>query len=850
MRRIPRWPIFTAIVLILVLASLGSIGVATARQSFPETSRRLMVPGLKGRVDVLRDSYGVPNIYADNPDDLFLAQGYVHAQDRFFEMDFRRHLAAGRLSELFGSSQVETDAYVRTLGWRRVAEQELGLLAPSTRRYLDAYATGVNAYIEGRPAADLSLEYSLLSLQGLRYTPEPWTAADSVAWLKVMAWNLGSNLTQEAQRAIITAKLGAGRAASLFPRYPLDDDFAPILRRGNVVGKSFDPDASRNSNRPLPSDLSSDQLRKAVGAFEGAAKINQAIPPVLGSGSLDAGTGSNSWAVAGSGTVSGKAILSNDPHLTTSIPSVFAQVGLHCRTLSVACRFDVSGFSMAAMPGVVIGKNTKIAWGLTTSYVDSQDLYLEDLRGDTVRERNSYVPLHVITEQIRVRGEDQPRTIRIRSSRHGPLLSDVDHLLQEVSASKSDPSKEPYGVALSWTALQPGRSMDALLRVDRAQNFNEFRDAAALLSAPSQNLIYADTSGNIGYQLAGAAPLRSEGNGTKPSPGWDQSYDWKGLIPFAKLPYIFNPPSGFIVAANQQVIGAQYPYPLGSTFSYGWRSQEIIDRLRDAPLLTMDSAEQVFYDDTIRFAADLVPILLKIKVPDPWVVEGQRTLVGWDYSASKDSAAAAYFNVVCHNIFKLTFRDELPEELWPEGGDRWYAVLTMLLKQPRNPWWDDVTTKDKIETRDDILLAAMINARKEITSLMARDTDQWQWGKLHKVVLRSQTMGTSGIKPIESLFNRGGYEVGGGPAVVDAMAFDDTGGYTVTSAPAMRMLIDLGDLDASRWVNQSGVSGHAFNRHYDDQTGLWVDNQLWPFVSTRAAVEARTATRQELLPGS
>ncbi len=190
----------------------------------------------------------------------------------------------------------------------------------------------------------------------------------------------------------------------------------------------------------FPADLSNDQLRKAVGAFESAAKINQAIPPVLGSGSLDAGTGSNSWAVAGSGTESGKAILSNDPHLATSIPSVFAQVGLHCRTLSVACPFDVSGFSMAAMPGVVIGKNTKIAWGLTTSYVDSQDLYLEDLRGDTVREGGSYVPLHVITEQIQVRGEDQPRTIRIRSSRHGPLLSDVDHLLQEVSASRSDPS--------------------------------------------------------------------------------------------------------------------------------------------------------------------------------------------------------------------------------------------------------------------------------------------------------------------------------------------------------------------------------------------------------------------------
>ena len=849
MRRISRWPIFTAVVLVLALGGLTSLAIATVRTSFPETSGRLMVSGLKGQVEVLRDSYGVPHIYADNPEDLFQAQGYVHAQDRFFEMDFRRHLAAGRLSELFGVSQLETDAYVRTLGWRRAAEQELTLLAPSTRRYLDAYAAGVNAYLAGRSAADISLEYSLLRLQGLRYTPSVWTAVDSIAWLKVMAWDLASNLTQEADRAIITSKLGAGRASDLFPSYPLEDDFAPIVRRGDVVGKTFDPTASRSSARPLPDGLSNDQLRNATSVLQSAAKINQVIPHVLGSGSVEAGTGSNSWAVAGSRTESGKAILSNDPHLATGIPSAFAQVGLHCRTVSEACPFEVSGFSMASMPGVVIGKNNKIAWGLTTSYADVQDLYLEDVRGDTVRQGDTYVPLRVITEEIQVRGEDQPRTVRIRSSLHGPLLSDVDQRLQQVSASRADLNATQYAVALSWTALQPGRSMDALLAIDQAQNFEEFRGAAALLSAPSQNLIYADTDGNIGYQLAGSVPQRRNGNGTKPSPGWDATYDWRGTIPFAKAPYVYNPPSGFLVAANQQVIGAQYPYPLGSGFSYGWRSQEIIDTLRDAPLLTLDSAEQIFYDDTIRFAADLVPILLKIKVPDPWVVEGQGTLVGWDYSSTKDSAAAAYFNVVCHNIFKLTFRDELPEEdLWPTGGDRWYAVLTILIGQVKNPWWDDVRTPDKIETRDDILLAALTNARKEITSLMARDTDQWQWGKIHTVRLQNPTLGKSGIEPIERLFNRGQYQVGGGPAVVNAMAFDDRKGYAVTAAPAMRMLIDLGDLDLSRWVNQSGVSGHAFHRHYDDQTELWANQRLWPFVSSRAAVEARSSSRQELLP--
>jgi penicillin G amidase len=845
-RHISRWPIFTAVVLVLALGGLTSVAIATVRKSFPEASGRLMVSGLNGPVEVLRDSYGVPHIYADNPEDLFAAQGYVHAQDRFFEMDFRRHLAAGRLSELFGSSQFETDTYIRTLGWRRVAQQELGLLAPSTRRYLDAYAAGVNAYLGGRTAADLSLEYSVLRLQGLRYTPAAWTAVDSVAWLKAMAWDLASNHAQEAEHAIITGKLGAGRAANLFPRYPLEDDFAPIVRRGDVVGKTFDPTASRSSARPLPGGVSDDQLRKASSALQSAAKISRAIPRTLGS--LEAETGSNSWAVAGSRTESGRAILSSDPHLATSIPSPLAQVGLHCRTLSEACTFDVAGFSMASLPGVVIGKNNKIAWGLTTSYVDVQDLYLEDVRGDTGRDGESYVPLQVITEEILVRGEDQPRIIRIRSSRHGPLLSDVDEQLQQVSASKS-PTTAQYGVALSWTGLQPGRSMDAVLAIDQAQNFAQFRGAAALLSAPSQNLIYADTDGNIGYQLSGAAPLRRKGNGMKPSPGWDPDYDWNGGIPFAKLPYVYNPPSGFLIAANQQVIGNQYPYPLGSTFSYGWRSQEIIDRLRAAPPLTLDGAEEIFYDDTIRFAADLVPILLKIKVPDPWVVEGQRTLVGWDYAATKDSAAAAYFNVICHNIFKLTFRDELPEEdLWPTGGDRWYAVLAILIKQAANPWWDDVRTPDKIETRDDILLAAMTNARKEITSLMARDTDQWQWGKLHKVRLQNPTLGKSGISPIENLFHRGQYQVGGGPAVVNAMAFDDRRGYAVTAAPAMRMLIDLGDLDASRWVNQSGISGHAFHRHYDDQTELWINQRLWPFVSSRGAVEARTTTRQELLP--
>jgi penicillin amidase len=846
-RRIPRWLIFTVVVVVLVLASISSLALGTARQSFPGTDGEVTLPGLGQSVDVLRDQYGVPQIYANNPEDLFEAEGFVHAQDRFYEMDIRRHITAGRLAELFGPSQLPTDAYIRTMGWRRVAEQELSLLSPSTRRYLDAYASGVNAYIHGKSARDLSLEYSLLAVQGLHYTPEDWTAVDSVAWIKAMAWDLGSNIHQEAEQALMSAKVGAARAASLFPEYPLDG-YDPIVTGGSVVNGVFDPHATRGRARTAPAGVTQGQLRGAADVLAAAAKVSSAIPTLIGPSSIGAETGSNSWAVSGQRTASGKAMLSNDPHLATSIPSIFAPVGLHCRTVSQSCPFDVSGFSFSGMPGIIIGHNAKVAWGMTTSYVDVQDLYLEDVRGNTVRVGNSYLPLSTRTEEIRVRGEDQPRKLTIRSSRHGPLLSDVDQQAQAVGAA-AVARREPYAVALSWVALTPGRTMDAILGLDRAADFNQFRAAARLLSAPSQNLVYADTSGNIGYQLPGDIPIRGSGNGRLPAPGWDRSYDWHGRINFAELPYAYNPPSGYVVTANQPIIGHQYGAALGSDYSYGWRSQEIIDTLKSSPPLTLDSAEKIFYDDTIRFAGDIVPTLLRIKVKDPWVLQGQQTMVGWDYSSTADSAAAAYFNVVFNNILKLTFHDEMPQELWPTGGDRWFAVVSMLLKQPSNPWWDDVNTTDRVETRDDILLAAMTDARKEITSLMARDTGQWQWGKLHRLTLRNQTLGNSGIGPVERIFNRGDYQLGGGPAVVDALSYDATKGYRVIEGPTMRMLVDLGNLDASRWVNQSGESGHAFDHNYADQTKLWVSNQTWPFVFSRAAVEARTEQRLQLMPG-
>lgn len=855
MRAVPRSILFTAFVVVLVIGALSSLAVVTVRDSFPQTRDSLSLSVLSKPVDVLRDQYGVPHIYADDAEDLFAAQGFVHAQDRFFEMDVRRHITSGRLAELFGEDQVATDAYIRTLGWRQVAEAELRLLSPSTRRYLDAYASGVNAYLNSQSGTDeLALEYTLLDLIGPDYTPEEWSAVDSIAWLKAMAWDLGSNRTEEVERSVMTDLVGAGRTADLFPPYDLKAN-EPIVRSGAIVDGAFDPKAQGGAERPAWGLEPKDE-KSALVALRKAAKADEAIPELVGdSAGLGTGIGSNSWVVSGAKTTTGLPILANDPHLATSIPSIFAQVGLHCRDLSERCPFDVSGFSFSGMPGVIIGHNQQISWGLTTSYPDVQDYYLEEVREDTVRVRDEFEPLETRTELIRVAGSDEPVELTVRSSRHGPLMSDVDNQLARLGADDHlpeedrDPDATRYAVALQWVALTPNRTMDALFGFNRATDFDQFRKAAKHMAAPSQNLIYADVEGNIGYQLPGDIPIRGKGSGLRPAPGWDPSYDWKGMIPFEELPWLLNPPSNYIVTANNPIIGEQYQRHLGSEYAYGQRSQQLVDRL-DAPgKISPGSADELFYDTTIRAASKITPALLKVRVSDSWVAEGQRTLVGWDYTSDPDSAAAAWFNVVFKNVLEHTFHDDMPEELWPSGGERWYAVVANLLDKPDSRWWDDSRTEET-ETRDDILLAAMTEARKEITSAMSRDVSGWEWGKLHRLTLEHQTLGQSGIGPVEALFNRGDYQLGGGSGIVDALGWDASKpGYKIVSGPTMRMLVDLSDLDNSRWVNQTGVSGHPFHPHYDDQTALWANNELFEFVSSPARVEARTVDRLQLRPG-
>ncbi|MER7107398.1 penicillin acylase family protein [Streptomyces sp. NPDC000229] len=922
------------LVLALVLALVAGVGygaywsVSTVRAPFPQTTGTLKLDGLSGPVDVKRDDYGVPQIYASTDEDLFRAQGYVQAQDRFWEMDVRRHMTAGRLSEMFGKEQVETDAFLRTLGWHRVAQEEYDkLLSPETKKNLQAYADGVNAYLKGKEGRDVSVEYAALAFSN-DYAIEPWTPVDSVAWLKAMAWDLRGNMQEEIDRSLMTTRLSEKQIKDLYPAYPYDLH-RPIVDKGGVdkaAGK-FDPSAEggsqdgdsgsgqgtgtgqgqgQDSGQGQGQGLGTGQgSGTAQGATQGlqsqlsalSASLEK-IPALLGPNGN--GIGSNSWVVSGKYTTTGKPLLANDPHLAPQLPSLWYQMGLHCRSVSDKCRYDVAGYTFAGMPGVIIGHNQDIAWGFTNLGADVSDLYLEKITDRGYQYDGKELPFVTRDEVIKIAGA-KSRTITVRSTNNGPLVSDRSNELEKVGDEAPVDALAPdrgdgYAVALRWTALDPGKSMDAVFKLNRATDFKQFREAARDFEVPSQNLIYADAKGaqgNIGYQAPGRIPIRQKGHdGTMPAPGWDKKYTWKKTyVPFEELPYEENPERGYIVTANQAVIDSgKYPYLLTEDWGYGSRSQRINDliesKTKDGAKVSTEDMRTMQMDNSSEIAKLLTPYLLKIDISDPHVREAQKLLEGWDYTQDADSGAAAYFNGVWRNVLRLSFGNKLPKEVrvkgeclnvrsadltgpvdeqdrlvrecgqrdaetaQPDGGDRWYEVVRRILKDEKNEWWKSPRsrTHDGTDTRDELLKRAMEDARWELTSKLGKDVNSWSWGRLHQLTLKNQTLGTDGPGAIQWLLNRGPWNLSGGEAAVNATGWNAAGGYGALWVPSMRMVVNVGDWDKSRWINLTGASGHAYNAHYTDQTDKWAKGELLDWAYGKQAVDARTVDTLVLMP--
>ncbi len=794
--------------------------------SFPQVEGEIQLKGLDAPVSVYRDEMGIPHIYASTLHDLYMAQGYVHAQDRFWQMDAWRHIGSGRLSEMFGEGQLKTDAFLRTLGWRQTAEEEYAAAEGDAKLMLDSYAEGVNAYLSERSGTELSLEYGVLKLLSPDYLPEPWTPIHTLTWGKAMAWDLRGNIGAEIERSILLKTLTPEQVETLSPPYPQDH---PVIV----------PSIGENTALPATSLMTALSQENASQALARASRQFTLLDDMLGP--TGAGIGSNSWVIAGSRTESGMPLLANDPHLGVQMPSIWHQINLHCYPRTEDCSIDVGGFSFPGVPGVVIGHNDKIAWGFTNVGPDVMDLYIEKINPENPNQyefNGEWLDFEIRTEKIMIAGGGSEE-ITVRISRHGPIISDSYGPLKNEDINEEDtPYKdrsgidlpENYAIALSWTALEPGNVFNAIWGFNNAQNWEEFRQAASGFAVPSQNLVYADVEGNIGYQMPGNVPIRKNGDGRYPVPGWTDEYDWQGYIPFEELPYLFNPKSGYIVTANNRVAPWDYEYFISADTAYGYRAQRIVDMIEAGPeKFSIAYIQEMQGDGMDLNAQTLIPLLDAAPLEDADLIEMRTWLSAWDRQNDINSAQAALFAAYWKHLLALTFNDDLPEEYRAAGGSRWFEVMRTISPDSNNFFWDDKNTP-AIESRDEIFVKAFAAAVKEMEDLQGKNREKWAWGALHTVTFRNSTLGNSGISLIENLFNRGPYETAGGESIVNATGWTTTESYEVDWLPSMRMIVDMSNLDNSLSVHTTGESGHAGHPHYVDMADMWRNIEYYPMM--------------------
>jgi penicillin amidase len=868
------------LVVVLVIGLVGTVAVGSllawvSARSQPQSAGTLVVPGLGAPVEVIRDESGIAHLYADTPDDLFLAQGFVHASERMWQMEVFRHIGAGRVSELFGASEVDTDRFIRTLGWRQAAERDLAALDAPTMRVLERYAAGVNAWID-QSRGRRSLAFVVTGVQAGKssgldgYDPEPWTPLDTVTFAKLQAWSLGGNYDAELFRLLADARLGdAALTDLLVPPYP---DGAPTITAaadlvggpatvGAAAGSGPPPTGWARSGAPRLDERTRTGLRRLAALGDG---IGGLAGLTSGETTLGhSGVGSNNWVVAPAKSATGRALLANDPHLGVQMPSIWYMNALHCRVVSPACPYDVAGVSFPSAPGVILGHNGRIAWGATNTGPDVQDLFVET--PDPANPANylykgESVPLETREETISVAGGD-PVAITVRATVHGPILNDVVPELADAA--------ELY--AFRWTALvEPDGLISTFLKVNVASTFDEFRAAFRDYVAPAQNFVYADVDGNIGLQIPGRIPVRPAGDdGRRPVDGASGEHDWTGYVPFADLPALYNPPDGLIVTANNNPVDGAYPYHLGSEWDPGWRATRIRQLLDAAAAdggVTQADLSRIKLDTRLLRADDLVPFLRAAEPATADGLEVRRLIRGWHGTCDLDSAGCAAFEVAEWRLLRAVL-DPWLGTLAPMylGSDPSRLAIRAIANDAASPFWDDPGTSE-VETRAGRLAAALDDAGAELRGALG-DPARWTWSRVHTTTFREPTLGNSGIAPLESYFNAGPYGV---PGTSDAVNNgntslgawypdpDDPGAtpgtlldaFTMTNHPSYRLAIEMAPerLDAARIVISTGQGGNPGGRHYSDLVDDWIAGRTLPLPFSRAAVEALESTRLVLQP--
>ncbi len=831
---------FTTIFLCILFVFIGSV-VAQEEES-------LTLEGLNDTVEIFWDDWGVPHIYASNVYDLAFAQGYIQAMDRWWQMEFSRHIAAGRLQELTGynPSLMGTDVYLRTLGIYETARLEYETnYSQHSLFIIEAFADGVNAYISSHTPNELALEYRLLSIIGVEPEIYPWTPVDSIAWGKVMALQLGGNMDVEELLSSILTVITPEMLQDYLPEYPYDSKPSILLPEDLPITQA--PLTSRQVDTVGIRGLDI----TPIGGYDPELAANY-MP--FGDG---IGIGSNNWVASGEITETGLPLMANDMHLGIQMPSIWYEIGLHCTPVSEDCPYNVVGFAFSSSPLIVAGHNDRISWAFTNVGPDTQDLYQIRVNPDNDLQYEwdgEWRDMTVREETIRFGDDTDPITFQVRITHLGPIINDT------LEGFNND-----NPLALRWTSLEPGELFTALIQMNAAQNWQEFREALTYWDAPSQNIIYADVDGNIGYQMPGRIPIRAPGHtGQLPVPGWTSEYEWRGYIPFDYLPRIFNPERGWIASANQRVVPpAYYDYlqqELGDEFgadsnftihletAYGYRGNRINTLLEDLKPHSIQTFMQMHGDNYDGSAAEILPYLADLTIEDAELATIRDWLLTWDYHMDMDSAQAVLYAHFWSRLANNIFNDQFQGVYRASGTNNELWAVYQLLQEPDNIWWDNIETDD-IETPQDILLQSLQEAYDYAVETLGEDYTAWRWGAIHTTTFVSNPIGASGMTALEQQVNRGPVETAGTNNAINATSWRIGAlDFSVRAGPSERVIYDLSDWSNSRSIHTTGQSGHPSNPHYDDMIDPWRNIEYRIMLWTREQVEAAAVRKLTLTP--
>jgi len=742
-------------IVILIVIIIFTSAYFYLSRSLPKIEGNITLSVLQESVTVTRDEMGVPHIQAKNEHDLYIAQGYIQAQDRLFHMDLSRRQASGTLSEVVGEATVDQDKYFRTLGLRRAAELSYNEYSTEAKAVLKNFSDGVNLYIqELKENGKWPIEFTVLG-----YEPEAWTEIDSLTIGKYMAFDLGGHWKDQAFRYYLLQNFPKEKAYDLFPTYPEDAPY--IISKEDL-------------------DLSS--------AFASAI-----IPHEF--------NGSNNWVLSGNKTESGKPLLADDPHLSLSTPSIWYQMHLQAPTV------NVSGVIFAGIPGIILGHNEKIAWGVTNTGPDVQDLYIEKRNANNEFLYNEqWENPTVISEPIKVKG-GKIIDYEVTITRHGPVISEF----------AAETGKE-HVLSLQWTALEPSSELEAVLEFNKAGNWGEFEKALEKFHTPAQNFVFASTDGTIAYKAYGKIPIRKKGDGLLPVPGWTDEYGWSGYIPFNELPQTVNPTEGYISTANNKVVSDSYLYHISHNWAQPYRQMRIQEFLTEKDTYTVEDMKTLQMDEKNLQGEEFIPLFIErlAESKDKRIIEALEILNNWNLVDDAEQSAPLIFNVWMSKIPTVLFADDIPKETYELFGGRKMAVDELLRDAFANnegPWMKENGGLTKV-LEDSLLLTL-----DEIKVEQGANMEQWKWGKYHQVRFDHPL---SGVSPLHLLFNsKGAIATGGSSVTVKAAAFQDDG--IVNHGGSWRFVADLADLSKTWHLVGPGQSGHLLSEWYQNQLDDWVN---------------------------